>query len=77
MNSLADKAVYVEKITGWIVDFDKDAELAADVRANPTLDGIYSGKSQKIHRMIRLAYLRGVRRGAGCAWDAKQPITLR
>lgn len=76
-SKIKEKAEFVEKHTAWLVDFHKDTELAADVRVNPTLDGIYDGKSQKIHRMIRLAYLRGVQRGAGIVWNAKQGISLR
>lgn len=76
-SKIKEKAEFVEKHTAWLVDSSKDAELSALVRESPSLDGIYDGKSQKIHRMIRLAYLRGVQRGAGIVWDGKQPVSLR
>jgi len=72
-----DRDAYVEKLTAWIVDADKDPELSRDARLTPSLDHLYHGKSQKIRRLIRVAYLRGVRRGAGMAWDARQPIVPR
>lgn len=67
---------YVERITSWMTDAD-GPEFSEMVRRSFGIDGIYKGKSRKIYQMIRLAYARGVRRGAGCAWEARQPVTLR
>lgn len=72
----ADKAAYVERLTRWLMP-DDDPELAAEARASMSLDGVYKGGSRRIMRMIRLAYLRGVRRGAAIAWNARQPVGLR
>ncbi len=72
-----EREAFIEKITGWLVSFGKDEEFAREARRGTTLDGVYKGKSAKIHRLVRLAYMRGVRRGAGLAWDAKQKITTR
>lgn len=68
---------YVDKVTRWLMPDRKDPELAAAARERSTLDGVYNGKSARIRRLVRLAYLRGVRRGAGCAWEAQQPVHLR
>jgi hypothetical protein len=68
---------YVERLTRWLMPDRDDPELAAQARERASLDGVYTGKSARIQRLIRLAYLRGVRRGAGCAWEAKQPFSLR
>lgn len=66
---------YVEKITGWLVDWDRgDPTLAVEVRAKSALDGVYRGESRRIRRLVMLAYLRGVREGAYRAWEAKQPV---
>lgn len=73
----ADREEYVEKITRWLVDWDKDPELSKRVRESTGLDGVYRGTSQRIRDLVKLAYLRGCRRGASCAWEAKQPISLR
>lgn len=71
------KAEYIEKITRWLMPDRDDPELAAEARAGTSLDGVYEGSSPRIHRLVRLAYLRGVRRGARAAFEARQPIALR
>ncbi len=70
---------YVQIVTRWIIDASvkDDGALDEAVRGHHTLDGVYRGKSARIHRLIRIAYLRGVQRGASCAWESQQPITLR
>lgn len=76
-NPLAEKAAYVERLSAWLVDADRIGELSAAARASTGLDGVYEGRSQRLRLLVRLAYLRGVRRGVAIAWDAKQPIGLR
>lgn len=71
-----DKAHYIERLTSWLMPKEADPDREA-VLEHTTLDGLYRGKSTKIRRLIRIAYLRGVRRGASIAWDARQPICLR
>lgn len=71
------KETFVEKLTAWLMPDAQDPELADEARRCMTLDGVYSGRSARTHRLVRLAYLRGVRRGAGCAWEAQQPVRLR
>lgn len=71
------KAEYIERVTRWLMPDRDDPELAAAARERTTLDGVYGGTSQRIHGLVRLAYLRGVRRGAGCAWEAQRPVRLR
>ena len=70
---------YVEKVVGWAIDADEKSwpGLAAEVRAGGGLSGVYTGKSVRLHRMVRLAYLRGLRDGARYAWEARQPVELR
>ena len=70
------KREYVDRIVGWLMPkrAPEMVELVGDIT---TLDGLYCGRSVRIRRLIRAAYLRGCRRGAGCAWSAAQPITLR
>jgi hypothetical protein len=68
---------YIEAITRWLMPDQGDPEFAAEVRAKTGLDGVYKGKSWKTTRMVKLAFLRGVRRGAGLAWEARQPVVLR
>lgn len=72
-----ERLEYIERITRWLMPDRNDPALAADARASTTLDGVYGGKSPRIYRLISLAYLRGVRRGASVAWEARQPISLR
>jgi len=74
-----DKAAYIEKVTGWLVDNSEKhyPGLAEVARSGTGLDGVYAGKSMRLHRLVRLAYLRGVRRGASCAWEAQHPVVLR
>lgn len=70
---------YVERVVGWAVDAT-DAHwpgLAAEARAGGGLSGVYTGKSARLHRLVRLAYLRGLRDGARYAWEARQPVALR
>jgi hypothetical protein len=75
------KEEFVERATGWMVDgmakIDQDPLLADEARERMTLDGVYSGKSERLLRMVRLAYLRGVRRGAYSVWEGQQPVVLR
>lgn len=72
---------FVERVTHWLIDAaDKNypsEELATQVREKHDLSGVYDGDSKKIHRLVRLAYLRGVRRGAYCVWESKQKVYLR
>ena len=42
----------------------------ADAQQAMTLDGVYDGESERIRRLVRIAYRRGVRRGAASAWSA-------
>ena len=63
---------YVERVTRFLVPIDDK-----DARSRLTLDGIYDGQSLRISAMVRLAYRRGVRRGAAAAWGAQQKITTR
>ncbi len=71
------RANYIEKITRWLMPDRQDPELAAEARASTMLDGVYKGDSRRITRLVRLAYYRGIRRGASSAWEAAQPIVLR
>lgn len=70
---------YVEKVVGWALDADERywPGLAAEARAAGGLSGVYEGKSARLHRMVRLAYLRGLRDGARYAWEARQPVVPR
>ena len=71
------RAEYVERVTRWLMPDRKDPELAAEARATGGLSDVYRGKSARSHRIVHLAYLRGVRRGASCAWEAQQKVVLR
>lgn len=71
-----DRAEYVERIVGWLMPKD-DPELATRARESTGLDGVYTGKSARIRWLVRLAYMRGCRRGASSAWQARQPIGFR
>ena len=74
----ADRAEYVEKITRWLVDWrGTPKEISEAARRSTGLDGVYRGKSPRIHRLVWLAYLRGVRRGASMAWEARQSVGPR
>ena len=69
------KKEFINRVSKWIrgslsEDLLKETDSA-------TLDGLYRGRSTKIHRLILIAYHRGIRRGVGMVWDAKQPITTR
>ena len=66
---------YIERVTGWLMPDDTDPELANDARA--TGEPLYTGSSERIARLVRRAYLRGIRRGASCAYEAMQPVTIR
>lgn len=70
---------YVEKVVGWALDADERywPGLAAEARADGGLSGVYRGRSARLHRMVRLAYLRGLRDGARYAWEARQPVVPR
>lgn len=59
---------FVSCCTDWLVRGETDKS---------TLDKLYTGKSKRIYKLVREAYMRGVRRGASCAWEAQQPIVLR
>ena len=72
-----EKADYIERITRWLMPDRKDPEMAAQARERSTLDGVYTGKSAKIYRIMHLSWLRGVRKGATCAWEARQKVYLR
>lgn len=72
-----EKLDYIERITQWLMPDRRDPEMAAQARERMTLDGAYTGKSVKIRRYMQLAWLRGVRMGAKCSWDAKQKVYLR
>jgi hypothetical protein len=63
---------YIERRAKWLIPASD-----TDSWSSMTLDGIYSGSSERIVRMIQIAYRRGVRRGLAAAWNAKQPIGLR
>ncbi len=67
------KAEFIERYTKWMLRQD-DAEFVAEATKCNTLDGLYRGKSQKIYRLISLAYHRGMRRGAGAVWEMSQPL---
>ncbi len=60
---------FVSKVADWIIN-SESPEMQEKARQDRGLNGIYGGKSAKIHRLIRLAYLRGVIRGASAAWEA-------
>lgn len=78
MSTKLDKATFVERVTAWLMRDDKpDRALPVEARASFGLDGVYDGESAHIRRLVTLAYLRGIRRGAACAWEAQQPIVLR
>lgn len=70
--SQSERDAYVDRVTRHIIPQDD-----ALSRSAMTLDGIYDGDSARIHELIRTAYRRGVRRGAACAWSARQSISLR
>lgn len=72
-----ERHYFIERITGWLMPDRNDPDLAVQARESTSLDGVYAGKSRRIHQLVRLAYLRGVRRGAAAAWEAQQPIVLR
>lgn len=62
---------FVSKVTDWIIHSDaNDKEIQELAKSDKGLNGVYGGKSAKIHRLVRLAYLRGVIRGASAAWEA-------
>lgn len=63
---------FVARATRHLVPSDD-----ADAHAAMTLDGVYDGESERIRRLVRIAYRRGVRRGAASAWSALQPIRTR
>ena len=67
-----DKKAYIDRLSRLY----HVAYLHDDPDAT-TLDGLYSGKSSRIVRLIRKAYHRGIRRGIGLAWEARQKVTLR
>ena len=71
-----DKESYVARVTSWLMP-KNDPELKAQAEESYYINGIYTGKSMRIHRMIRLAWARGCRKGASAAWDGQQPVKLR
>ena len=73
------KNEYVEKVVGWAIDANSKHSpgLANEARARSGLDGVYEGKSGRLHRLVRLAYLRGLRDGARYAWESRQPVVPR
>lgn len=67
-----DRDEYIRKVVGFLVpSSDREAWEAL------TLDGVYSGASPYVRRLVEIAYRRGVRRGAAAAWSARQPAQLR
>ena len=70
-----NRRAFVERLSGWLRS--RLSDEMAEACEPPTLDGLYTGKSKRIHRLIRIAYHRGVRRGVGIVWEAQQPITFR
>lgn len=54
-----------------------DRETQALIDAGHGLSKLYAGKSDKIHRLIKVAFERGIRYGIGKVWEAHQPIVLR
>lgn len=68
-----DKLSFIDRVVGWLMRGENNAiqEMAKD---SLHLDGVYKGKSMAIHRAVKVAYLRGARRGAGCAWESKQAV---
>lgn len=71
----AAKDEYVRRVTEWMMP--KDPESVALIGELRTLDELYTGNSRRIHKLIQAAYCRGIKRGAGMAWEARQPITFR
>ena len=75
------KEEFVERATHWMIDgmakTYRDPKLADEARERMSLEDVYRGKSMRLHRMVRLAYLRGVRRGAYSVWEGQQPVVLR
>lgn len=71
-----EKAEYIKRVTDWLMP-KNDPELKAQAEESLYVNGIYTGKSMRIHRMIRLAWARGCRKGASAAWDGQQPVALR
>jgi len=67
-----DKKAYIDRLSRlyYVACLHDDPDAT-------TLDGLYSGKSSRIVRLIRKAYHRGIRRGIGLAWEARQKVTLR
>lgn len=63
-----DKKDFVVRFGRFILDNPE--------RGMSTLDGLYAGKSQKIHLLIKEAYDRGVRSGIGAVWEGRQRIYL-
>ena len=70
-----EKDEFVALHTKWLMP--KDEELAEQAQESYYINGIYTGKSMRIHRMIQLAWARGCRKGASAVWEGKQPVTLR
>ncbi len=72
------KPEYIKRVVGWILDDTRHAPVLREKAwQGRCLSGVYDGKSAKIRDLVTLAYLRGVYRGASCAWEAKQPVVLR
>lgn len=75
MTSESDRDTFVDRVTRWLMP--KDETLAAEACESMGLDGVYEGSSQRIQRLVRLAYARGCRRGASAAWASQQAVVLR
>ena len=71
-----EKLAFVKRATDWLMPKD-DPELKAQAEESYYINGIYTGKSMRIHRMIRLAWARGCRKGASAVWDGQQQVSLR
>lgn len=70
------RAEYVDYFARWGTERLPEEDKQA-IQAKHGLDGVYSGRSLKIHRLLRIAYYRGIRTGVGRVWEAHQPIGLR
>jgi len=72
------KVEFVERFARLVIDCPSHGlGVAEEARRPGRLDGIYNGKSEKIRRFMRIAYLRGVRRGCELVWEGHQPVGLR
>ena len=73
LESRLTRKEYVDRYCNFYVTMKEDG----DERELNHLGGLYEGKSQKIHNLIRRAYHRGMRKGMSIIWGSKQKISLR